>query len=200
MEGGEIGGGRGRGAEHQDILGRNPVLHQFQHPGDELGGLAGGEIPPHQQGFGNVGEFHGLGHDASLQGNINTIHLRKIQSKEASDLYIAKGANIHRYYIDNELFYGLDNSITRPLVTNNKCAGAVIATQNITGTTDRFRIHATMVECKKTKFVFLHSVNILYLPNPRTARLVLACLNSRLLDWLFRKTSTNNHCNMYEPN
>lgn len=136
--------------------------------------------------------------DASLQGNINTIHLKKIQSKEASDLYIAKGANIHRYYIDNELFYGLDNSITRPLVTNNKCAGAVIATQNITGTTDRFRIHATMVECKKTKFVFLHSVNILYLPNPRTARLVLACLNSRLLDWLFRKTSTNNHCNMYE--
>lgn len=57
--------------------------------------------------------------DASLQGNINTIHLKKIQSKEASDLYIAKGANIHRYYIDNELFYGLDNSITRPLVTNN---------------------------------------------------------------------------------
>ena len=55
-----------------------------------------------------------------------------------------------------------------------------------------------MVECKKTKFVFLDSVNILYLPNPRTARLVLACLNSRLLDWLFRKTSTNNHCNMYE--
>lgn len=136
--------------------------------------------------------------DASLQGNINTIHLKKIQSTEASDLYIAKGANIHRYYIDNDLFYGLDNPITRPLVTNNKCAGAVIATQNITGTTDRFRIHATMVECKKTKFVFLDSVNILYLPNPRTARLVLACLNSRLLDWLFRKTSTNNHCNMYE--
>lgn len=136
--------------------------------------------------------------DASLQGNINTIHLKKIQSTEASDLYIAKGANIHRYYIDNDLFYGLDNPITGPLVTNNKCAGAVIATQNITGTTDRFRIHATMVECKKTKFVFLDSVNILYLPNPRTARLVLACLNSRLLDWLFRKTSTNNHCNMYE--
>ena len=62
--------------------------------------------------------------DASLQGNINTIHLKKIQSKEASDLYIAKGANIHRYYIDNELFYGLDNSITRPLVTNNKCGGS----------------------------------------------------------------------------
>lgn len=136
--------------------------------------------------------------DASLQGNINTIHLKKIQSTEASDLYIAKGANIHRYYIDNDLFYGLYNPITGPLVTNNKCAGAVIATQNITGTTDRFRIHATMVECKKTKFVFLDSVNILYLPNPRTARLVLACLNSRLLDWLFRKTSTNNHCNMYE--
>lgn len=136
--------------------------------------------------------------DDSLQGNINTIHLKKIQSEEVSDLLIAKGANIHKYYIDNEIFYGLDNTITRPLVANNKEAGAVIATQNITGTTDKFRIHATIVECKKTKYVFLDSVNILYLPNPRAARSVLACLNSKLLDWLFRKTSTNNHCNMYE--
>ena len=96
------------------------------------------------------------------------------------------------------MFFGLDNSITKQLVANNMQAGAVIATQNITGTTDKFRIHATLVECKKTNFVFLHSVNILYLPNPRTAYLILACLNSKLLDWLFRKTSTNNHCNMYE--
>ena len=136
--------------------------------------------------------------DDSLQGNINTIHLKKIQSETESDLYIAKGANIHRYYIDDDMFYGLDNSVTKPLVANNKNAGAVIATQNITGTTDKFRIHATVVECKKTNFVFLDSVNILYLPNPRTACFVLACLNSKLLDWLFRKTSTDNHCNMYE--
>ena len=136
--------------------------------------------------------------DDSLQGNINTIYLKKIQSTEASNLFIAKGANVHRYYIDNNMFFGLDNSITKQLVANNMQAGAVIATQNITGTTDKFRIHATLVECKKTNFVFLHSVNILYLPNPRTADLILACLNSKLLYWLFRKTSTNNHCNMYE--
>ena len=136
--------------------------------------------------------------DDSLQGNINTIHLKKIQSETESDLFIAKGANVHRYYIDDDMFYGLDNSVTKPLVANNRNAGAVIATQNITGTTDKFRIHATVVECKKTNFVFLDSVNILYLPNPRTAYLVLACLDSKLLDWLFRKTSTNNHCNMYE--
>lgn len=128
--------------------------------------------------------------DDSLQGNINTIYLKKIQSTEASDLFIAKGANVHRYYIDNNMFFGLDNSITKQLVADNMHAGAVIATQNITGTTDKFRIHATIVECKKTNFVFLHSVNILYLPNPRTAYLILACLNSKLLDWLFRKTST----------
>lgn len=136
--------------------------------------------------------------DDSLQGNINTIHLKKIISEEDSDLFIAKGANIHRFYVDDDMFYGMDNTITKPLVANNNRAGAVIATQNITGTTDKFRIHATVVECKKTKIVFLHSVNILYLPNPRTARMILACLNSKLLDWLFRKTSTNNHCNMYE--
>lgn len=136
--------------------------------------------------------------DDSLQGNINTVHLKKIKSDEVTNIFVAKGANIHRFSIDNDMYYGLDNNITKSLVANNRDAGAVIVTQNITGTTDKYRIHATIVECKKTNFVFLDSVNILYLPNPREAYLVLACLNSKLLDWLFRKTSTNNHCNMYE--
>lgn len=135
---------------------------------------------------------------ASYQGNINTIHLNKIRSLDPSDVFIVKGANIHRFYRDNDLYYGKYNDVTAPLIDKNKQAEAVIATQNITGTTDRFRIHATLVECKKTNIVFLDSVNILYLPNPSVAKLVVACLNSTVLDWLFRKTSTNNHCNMYE--
>ena len=35
-------------------------------------------------------------------------------------------------------------------------------------------------------------------PNASLAKFILAILNSKLSDWLFRKTSTNNHCNMYE--
>ena len=134
----------------------------------------------------------------SLQGNINTIYLKDIQSKEKTDIFIAKGANVHKYYIDGDVFFGKESLQVKNLVKRNYDAGAVLVTQNITGTTDKFRIHAAYAECKNTNFVFLDSVNILYLPNPSKAKLILALLNSKLLDWLFRKTSTNNHCNLYE--
>ena len=134
----------------------------------------------------------------SLQGNINTIYLPKIKSEKHTNIFIAKGANIHKYYIDDELFFGKNTDQVKKLAERNYNAGAVIVTQNITGTTDKYRIHAAYAECKNTNFVFLHSVNIIYLQNPSSAKYILALLNSKLLDWLFRKTSTNNHCNMYE--
>ncbi|MCH5282178.1 MAG: Eco57I restriction-modification methylase domain-containing protein [Treponema sp.] len=136
--------------------------------------------------------------DDSLQGNINTIHLPKIKSDRPTDIFIAKGANVHKYYLDDDMFFGKESAQVKELVARNHDAGAVLVTQNITGTTDKFRIHAAYAECKNTSIVFLDSVNILYLPNPSLAKFVLAMLNSKLLDWLFRKTSTNNHCNMYE--
>ena len=134
----------------------------------------------------------------SLQGNINTIHLSKIKSEEKTNIFIAKGANVHKYFIDNEVFYGKQTKQVKEFVERNLNAGAVLVTQNITGTTDAYRIHAAYAECKNTNFVFLDSVNIIYLPNPSLAKFILAILNSKLSDWLFRKTSTNNHCNMYE--
>lgn len=134
----------------------------------------------------------------SLQGNINTIYLKRIQSLSPTNYRIAKGANVHRYLIDDNLFYGKENEEVVSLSNDNANAGAVIVTQNITGTVDKYRIHAAIAECKNTKLVFLDSVNVLHLPSPREAYLALSCLNSNLLDWLFRKTSTNNHCNMYE--
>ena len=135
----------------------------------------------------------------SLQGNINTIHLKRIQSAVPTPVRILKGAHVHRYHLStSNIMYGLENEEVHKLYTSNADAGAVIATQNITGTVDEYRIHASIAECKNTPMVFLHSVNVLHLPSPRIASIILACLNSKLLDWLFRKTSTNNHCNMYE--
>ena len=134
----------------------------------------------------------------TLQGNINTIHLKRIQSPTPSIFRIAKGANIHRFFIDDNLLHGKNTEEVFQLSNDNAKAGAVIVTQNITGTVDKYRIHAAIAECKNTRIVFLHSVNVLHLPSPRFALIALSCLNSILLDWLFRKTSTNNHCNMYE--
>ncbi|WP_110558624.1 type IIG restriction enzyme/methyltransferase [Helicobacter cinaedi] len=135
--------------------------------------------------------------DSSLQGNINTIHLKKIQSSSTTDIKIYKGAFCHRWYLDKEVFYGIDNEITRKIIEANQNQ-YIITTQNITGTTDRYRIHANFVESKNTKIAFLHSCNITYCKNARDAKFLVGILNSKLLNWLFRITSTNNHVNIYE--
>ena len=135
--------------------------------------------------------------DSSLQGNINTIHLKKIQSSSTTDIKIYKGAFCHRWYLDKEVFYGIDKEITRKIIEANQNQ-YIITTQNITGTTDRYRIHANFVESKNTKIVFLDSCNITYCKNARDAKFLVGILNSKLLNWLFRITSTNNHVNIYE--
>lgn len=131
------------------------------------------------------------------QGNINTIYLDDIQSDVPTSIFIGKGENIHRYHLDRNLMYGDDGRWVRSLADENQ-VGEVVVCQNITGTTDRYRIHACRAECKKTRIVFLDSANIAYLPSPSAALLAVGLLNSRLLDWTFRTTSTNNHVNLYE--
>ena len=135
--------------------------------------------------------------DFSLQGNINTIHLSKIQSNKPTDILIYKGAHCHRWYLDKEPFYGLDNELTRKIIEKNQNS-YIIATQNIHTATSEYRIYANFTESKNTKIVFLDSCNISYCKNARDAKFLVGLLNSFLLNWLFRITSTNNHVNLYE--
>lgn len=87
--------------------------------------------------------------DSSLQGNINTIHLKKIQSNKRTNISIYKGAHCHRWYLDKG-FYGLDNELTHKIITKNKNQ-FIITTQNITGTADKIRIYANFTESKRRK-------------------------------------------------
>ena len=133
----------------------------------------------------------------TAQGNINTIHLPRILSNIPTGAVIAKGIHIHRWKLDEQLFHCIVSAETKRLfeINEGKC---MILSQNISGTTDKHRINAAPYECKNTRIVFLHSANVLYLRSPREMRFVTAVLNSELMDWIFRITSTNNHLNMYE--
>lgn len=133
----------------------------------------------------------------AAQGNINTIHLQRIQSAIKTDAYIAKGAHIHRWSLDNDLFPCLITGETEAIFDRN-CGKSMILSQNISGTTDRRRINAAPLVCRNTKIVFLHTANILYLRCPEEMKFICAILNSKVTDWIFRMTSTNNHLNMYE--
>ncbi len=117
--------------------------------------------------------------DSSLQGNINTIHLQRIKSEKQTGIYLIKGENIHRYFIDNNLMHCIESSETLKMCNHN-AKSHIIAMQGITGTTDKNRIHCTLLESKET------------------AIYLIGLLNSKLLNWLFRITSTNNNVNLYE--
>ncbi|GAA7567674.1 hypothetical protein JP0023_02170 [Helicobacter pylori] len=135
--------------------------------------------------------------EKSLQGNINTIHLKDIQDQKETNGRIYKGANCHRYFLDTQYLFAKDNQITQQIFEKNYYQN-IIVTQNITGTSDAYRIHANLLEVKNQEMLFLHTCNLLYCKEREHAKFLVGLLNSRLLDWLFRKTSTNNHVNLYE--
>ncbi|GAA9932023.1 hypothetical protein VN0861_05580 [Helicobacter pylori] len=135
--------------------------------------------------------------EKSLQGNINTIHLKDIQNQKETNGRIYKGANCHRYFLDTQYLFAKDNQITQQIFEKNYYQN-IIVTQNITGTSDAYRIHANLIEVKNQEMLFLHTCNLSYCKEREHAKFLVGLLNSRLLDWLFRKTSTNNHVNLYE--
>ncbi|WP_181325337.1 type IIG restriction enzyme/methyltransferase [Helicobacter pylori] len=135
--------------------------------------------------------------EKSLQGNINTIHLKAIQDQKETNGRIYKGANCHRYFLDTQYLFAKDNQITQQIFEKNYYQN-IIVTQNITGTSDAYRIHANLIEVKNQEMLFLHTCNLSYCKEREHAKFLVGLLNSRLLDWLFRKTSTNNHVNLYE--
>ncbi|GAA9396476.1 class I SAM-dependent DNA methyltransferase [Helicobacter pylori] len=135
--------------------------------------------------------------EKSLQGNINTIHLKDIQDQKETNGRIYKGANCHRYFLDMQYLFAKDNQITQQIFEKNYYQN-IIVTQNITGTSDAYRIHANLIEVKDQEMLFLDTCNLSYCKEREHAKFLVGLLNSRLLDWLFRKTSTNNHVNLYE--
>ncbi|WQV28343.1 Eco57I restriction-modification methylase domain-containing protein [Helicobacter pylori] len=135
--------------------------------------------------------------EKSLQGNINTIHLKDIQDQKETNGRIYKGANCHRYFLDTQYLFAKDNQITQQIFEKNYYQN-IIVTQNITGTSDHYRIHANLIEVKNQEMLFLDTCNLSYCKEQEHAKFLVGLLNSRLLDWLFRKTSTNNHVNLYE--
>ncbi|WP_120949314.1 DUF7149 domain-containing protein [Helicobacter pylori] len=135
--------------------------------------------------------------EKSLQGNINTIHLKAIQDQKETNGRIYKGANCHRYFLDTQYLFAKDNQITQQIFEKNYYQD-IIVIQNITGTSDAYRIHANLIEVKNQEMLFLDTCNLSYCKEREHAKFLVGLLNSRLLDWLFRKTSTNNHVNLYE--
>ena len=134
----------------------------------------------------------------SRQGNINTKNLKDIESQKETDALLAKGEDCHQYSLELNKRFAIP---THPLVIKaieTNLNQNIIVLQGIANMNNKTRVIATLFESKNTKIVFLDSVKILFLQNVREAKFILGLLNSKVLDWLFRKTSSNNNVNSYE--
>ena len=106
-----------------------------------------------------------------------------------------RGCHVHRYYIDEIVEEYIQNDYKKHIVTNN-CNNIYLVCQQISGMSDKKRFN--MAFTRQEKCLFGNSVNKLLLNSKYDPKVILAIMNSKLIDWYFRKTSTNNHVNIYE--
>jgi predicted type IV restriction endonuclease len=131
------------------------------------------------------------------RGEINQTIYREFITSAAEDARLLKGVEVRQYGVNQHLQQGhrewLDGE---RFLTSNTPRKAVqrrrIATQRITGVDESLRVVATLVD---PPCYFAASTNSIVArdDDPDKLRYLLAILNSRLTQWRFRLTSTNNN-------
>jgi len=131
----------------------------------------------------------------SSQGDFNLTNEKHCFSTRISDVKMYRGCHIHRYYMDDDVQEYIQNNYKAELIYSNMTNTWLIC-QNISGMTDKNRFNVAIT--KGNKCLFGHSVDKILLKANTNSKFILALLNSKMIDWYFRKTSTNNHVNIYE--
>lgn len=132
----------------------------------------------------------------SGQGDLNLSNEKKSFGPNKTSVSLYRGKHVHKYWLDTEADEFVMDNFRVDLQNFNK-TNKYIVVQEITGTTDRFRIHACIPELNQ-RYLFGHTTNKLVLRNQNSTYFVLSLLNSAFHDWFFRLSSTNNHVNGYE--
>ena len=132
---------------------------------------------------------------SSSQGDFNLTNESFCFSTKPTDVKMYRGCHVHRYYIDNEVEEYVLGGYKNDIVQNN-INNRYIVCQQISGMTDKRRFNVAIT--KQDKCLFGNSVNKLAICRGYNPFYILAIINSQVIDWYFRKTSTNNHVNIYE--
>lgn len=130
------------------------------------------------------------------QGDLNLTTSSEEFSDKKTEVKLYRGRNIHKYQLLETAEDYVNNTFRKEKVKENQ-EHTFIVLQEITGTTDKYRLHACLTD-KSEKFLFGHTANKILLKDEELIKTCLALLNSKLQDWFFRKTSTNNHVMGYE--
>jgi hypothetical protein len=132
---------------------------------------------------------------SSSQGDLNLTNERKYFSNKHTEIKLIRGCHVHRFFTDINVDEYVEIGYKELIVERNRNAEYLVC-QQISGMTDKHRFNFS--KSRRENCIFGNSVNKIELKDEGLLDLFLAILNSKIVDWIFRKTSTNNHINIYE--
>jgi len=133
--------------------------------------------------------------DSICQGDMNLTSGKHAISSKVTPVKLLRGRNVMRYCINYDVAEWVLPNFRNERVRENVLETFLVC-QEVTGTVDARRLH--FAETIPGKYLFGHTANKVAIPDRMKRRTILGILNSRLMDWYFRKTSTNNHVGGYE--
>jgi hypothetical protein len=130
------------------------------------------------------------------QGDLNLTSNKEYFRSENTGVKLFRGKNVQRFYLIQEVDEYISINFKPEKVRGNSESEFLVC-QEITGTTDKYRLHFCVTPLGE-KYLFGHTANKISVKNKNFLKPIAVILNSKFLDWLFRKTSTNNHVMGYE--
>ena len=113
------------------------------------------------------------------QGDLNLTSEKNYFSEKVTQVKLLRGKNTHKYEIDYSSDEYIQNQYKQNIVNSNY-KNQYFVCQQITGTTDKFRIHLALTD--KQNFLFGNSVNKFKLKESKNNKVVLSVINSSLID------------------
>lgn len=143
-----------------------------------------------------------------IEGELNMTFHKSYMTNNIQNPLIVKGAQIQRYFITNKPSQGIIEFVDKASFIkdypNSKKTyhhrSQRIALQGISGANDKIRIISTLIN---EDIYCANSCNYITSKEDNQTISIIAMLgvfNSKLTNWIFRKTSTNSNVNCYEIN
>lgn len=139
-----------------------------------------------------------------IEGELNMTFHRQLFNNNSRNPKIIKGAQVQRYYITDDMSQGIveyldKNKYLKEFQRSEKSRHhrtLRIVLQGITGVDDKRRLVMTLLSenlfcANSCNYIILKDVDF-------DMKYILGLLNSTLLNWIFKKTSTNSNVNCYE--
>ena len=130
------------------------------------------------------------------QGDLNLTSSSDFFTTRDNGIKLFRGKNVQRYYLIDDVDEYVVEGFKSDKVNFNRMNKFLVC-QEITGTTDKYRLHFCVTNLNQN-YLFGHTANKILIKKGYLPESLGTILNSKFLDWLFRKTSTNNHVMGYE--